>query len=80
MDRWTKLEGEGRSPVSKAIALLSRRRPAGTPGASPASLRKGQHTGQTVEETMPPRRRANKTQLVQFCEGGRREQVERAAA
>jgi hypothetical protein len=38
--------------------LLERR------GASPASLRKGRRTGQTVEETMLPRRRANKSQPV----------------
>jgi hypothetical protein len=42
----------------------SRQRPAGTPGASPALLRKGRRTGQMAEETMLLRRQANKSQPV----------------
>jgi hypothetical protein len=42
----------------------SRQQPAGTPGASPALLRKGRRTGQMAEETMLLRRQANKCQPV----------------
>jgi hypothetical protein len=64
MDWWTKLEGRSGISVSKAVAWPTCRRAAGTPGASPASFHKGRRTGQTVEEIMLPRRRANKNQPV----------------
>jgi hypothetical protein len=55
------LKGRSRSPASMAVAGPSRRRPAGTPGTSLASLSKKRRTGQTVEETVLPRHRVNKS-------------------
>jgi len=42
------LKGGSRSPAPKPVAGLSHQRPAGTPGASPASLSKGRRTGQRL--------------------------------